>query len=100
LATDPHDRGSSKEPFPEDRGVAFRQLSLALELPVVLVASTLIGGGLGYLLDHWLHRLVVFTLLGGGLGFAAGITDVIRRLRGEEKRDKPSEGGGGSRGAA
>jgi F0F1-type ATP synthase assembly protein I len=62
---------------------------MAMELPVVLVAFVLIGGGIGYALDHWLHHEFVFTLICGGLGFAGGITDVIRRVLASGKGDSP-----------
>jgi F0F1-type ATP synthase assembly protein I len=56
------------------------QLAMALELPLIMVASTLIAGGGGYLLDRWLHTSPAFTLILGFLGFGAGIWDMIRRL--------------------
>jgi len=52
------------------------------------VGCIAVGGGLGYLMDHWLHMKALFTLLLGGLGFVAGITEVIRRLSKEEKREQ------------
>ena len=61
--------------------VKMRKLSaLAFQLPITIVAAVLVGGGLGYLLDHWLHTKWVFTLIFGGLGFAAGVREVIRQL--------------------
>lgn len=63
---------------------------MALELPIVLVLSVLVGGAIGYFLDRWLHKDSLFTLVFGALGFAAGITEVIRRLAGT---GKPAEGG-------
>ncbi len=59
-----------------------------MELPVILVGCIAAGGGLGYLVDRWSHTKSLFTLLLGGLGFVAGITEVIRRLSGEEKREQ------------
>jgi F0F1-type ATP synthase assembly protein I len=56
------------------------QLAMVLELPFIMVASTLIAGGGGYLLDRWLHTSPAFTLILGFLGFGAGIWDMIRRL--------------------
>jgi F0F1-type ATP synthase assembly protein I len=43
----------------------------------------LIGAGAGYFLDRWLHTSPVLTLVLGLLGFAAGITEVLRRLTGK-----------------
>lgn len=54
-----------------------------MELPFVLVAAVVVGGFLGYLLDHWLHTKPVFLLILGGVGFFAGVRDVLRRLPGK-----------------
>jgi F0F1-type ATP synthase assembly protein I len=54
--------------------------ALALELPFTIVGAVLVGGVLGYFLDHWLHTRWTFTLILGGLGFAGGVREVIRRL--------------------
>ena len=60
------------------------QFALAMELPFVLVAAVIVGGLMGYLLDHWLHTRMVFTLLLGGIGFFAGIRDILRRFPGSK----------------
>jgi F0F1-type ATP synthase assembly protein I len=65
-----------------------RTLTSVLELPVILVGSVLAGGGLGHLIDGWLHKDSLFTLILGGLGFAAGISEILRRLSREEKREE------------
>jgi F0F1-type ATP synthase assembly protein I len=59
---------------------SMNQLAMVLELPFLMVASTLIAGGAGYLFDRWLHTSPVFTLILGFLGFCAGIWDMVRRL--------------------
>jgi F0F1-type ATP synthase assembly protein I len=56
------------------------QTALAMELPFTIVGAVLLGGVLGYLLDHWLHTKMIFTLILGGLGFAGGLKEVVRRL--------------------
>ena len=56
------------------------QFAMAMELPFVFVAAVVIGGGLGYFLDHWLHTKFIFLFIFGGLGFFAGLRDVLRRL--------------------
>ena len=56
------------------------QTALAMELPFTIVGAVLVGGALGYFLDHWLHTKVIFTLVLGGLGFAGGLKEVLRRL--------------------
>jgi F0F1-type ATP synthase assembly protein I len=45
-----------------------------------MIASIVIAGGAGYLIDRWLHTSPAFTLILGFLGFGAGIWDIIRRL--------------------
>jgi F0F1-type ATP synthase assembly protein I len=54
--------------------------ALAMELPFTIVGAVLVGGLLGFFLDHWLHTKVIFTLLLGSVGFAAGLKEVLRRL--------------------
>jgi F0F1-type ATP synthase assembly protein I len=56
------------------------QAALAMELPFTIVGAVLLGGLLGYFLDHWLHTKFIFTMILGGLGFAAGVREVVRRL--------------------
>jgi ATP synthase protein I len=58
------------------------QAAIAMELPFVLVSAVVVGGLLGFFLDRWLHTKPVFLLVLGGIGFAAGVRDVLRRLRG------------------
>ncbi|HYL10938.1 MAG TPA: AtpZ/AtpI family protein [Candidatus Acidoferrales bacterium] len=54
---------------------------MAMELPFILVASILVGGGLGYVLDKKLGTTPAFVLLLGILGFGAGMWDIIRRVK-------------------
>jgi ATP synthase protein I len=56
------------------------QATMAMELPFVLVSAVVVGGLLGYFLDHWLHTKPLFLLVLGGIGFYAGVRDVLRRL--------------------
>jgi len=73
---------SSQEP-PADKAKSFsNQFGLAMELPFVLVAAVVLGGGMGYLLDRWLHTKMIFTLMLVGIGFFAGIRDILRRFPG------------------
>lgn len=84
----------SSTPGPDDKnsgdkntgGSLIRQLALAMELPFVMIASVLIGGGIGYLLDRPLHTSPALMLVGGFAGFGAGIWDIIRRLSHAEKK--------------
>ena len=56
------------------------QAALAMELPFTIVGAVLLGGLLGFFLDHWLHTKLIFTLILGGVGFAGGLKEVLRRL--------------------
>ncbi len=64
-----------------------RQLALVLELPFIPLSAVLVAGGAGYFLDEHFRTSPLFTLVLGGLGFAAGIYELLRRLRKEEKSD-------------
>ncbi len=54
--------------------------ALAMELPFTIVGAMLVGGLLGYFVDHWLHTKWIFTLILGGIGFAGGLREALRRL--------------------
>jgi F0F1-type ATP synthase assembly protein I len=56
------------------------QAALAMELPFTIVGAVLLGGLLGYFLDHWLRTKMIFALVLGALGFAGGLKEVLRRL--------------------
>lgn len=60
-----------------------KYLSLALTLP----ASVLAGYILGALADHWL-RFEILRAVGIFLGMAAGLTQIIRELSRDERREK------------
>lgn len=77
---------------PKQSAGLLRQLSLAMELPFVLVGGVLIGGGVGWLLDRWLHTAPWLALLLGLLGFGAGIREIIQRLTREEKNEERNGG--------
>ncbi len=61
------------------------QAAIAMELPFVLVSAVVVGGLLGYFLDHWIHTKPWLMLVFGGIGFYAGIREVLRRLPGNSK---------------
>ena len=80
--------GDSKrgnEPPPGALGIAFR---FATELGSAL----LVGAGLGWLLDRWLHTTPILSLILGVLGFAAGLWDILRQLAKEERRESGNGG--------
>lgn len=55
-------------------------LALAFELPFSLVGPVVVGGAIGYFLDHRLHTRPWLTLILGAIGFFAGVREVLRRL--------------------
>lgn len=80
---------SLQNPAPNKRlGSSAGQLAMALELPFSLIISVLLGGGIGYLLDRWLHSAPALMLVGGLLGAGVGIWDILRRLTRQQKRQE------------
>jgi len=70
-------------PTPAKKGSsAGSQLGMAIELPMVFVGTVVLGGGLGYFIDHWLHTKFIFMFVLGGMGFVAGLREILRRLPG------------------
>ncbi len=67
------------------------QLALAMELPFVLILSVLMGGGIGYLLDRWLHSEPAMMLIGGLIGAGLGVWDIIRRLSRADKKARSGD---------
>lgn len=59
-------------------GGSIKQVVLALELPFLIVAPVLLGGGIGYLLDRWLHTAPAFMLILGILGVVLGLREVLK----------------------
>jgi F0F1-type ATP synthase assembly protein I len=77
---DTPNRGEPKSPEVARAKKYSSQAALAMELPFTIVGAVLLGGALGYFLDHWLHTKLIFTLVLGALGFAGGLKEVLRRL--------------------
>lgn len=77
------DKPPKNEPSPQRRtSLGFtRDLALAMELPFIPIAAVMVAGGLGYLIDKRLGTLPAFTLILGLLGFAAGLREIIRRVK-------------------
>jgi ATP synthase protein I len=62
-----------------------RQLAEVMDLPFLLVGSVIVGAGIGYLLDLWLHTSPIFALIFGAGGFVGGFLEVLRRVSGKQK---------------
>jgi len=50
-------------------------------IPLTLGVAPLIGYGIGYLLDRWLHTGQVLRLVFLGLGFVAGVREMLRLIK-------------------
>lgn len=81
------------EPQRQNPTGLMRQVSMALELPFVLVGGVAIGGVIGYLLDRWLHTGPWLALVFGALGFGGGMRELLRRLSQEEKEEEKRNAG-------
>jgi F0F1-type ATP synthase assembly protein I len=77
----PNNTGSAPPPAQKGKG-ADTQFGQAIELPVVFVVTVVVTGGLGYLLDHWLHTKFIFMFVFGALGFFVAVREMLRRLPG------------------
>jgi F0F1-type ATP synthase assembly protein I len=84
------DSSSRQESVPHKAKDFSNQFGLAMELPFVLVAAVVLGGGMGHFLDRWLHTKMIFTFLLGGVGFFAGIRDILRRFPGSKDGSRRS----------
>jgi ATP synthase protein I len=51
---------------------------MAYRMSVELAAGLVVGGGIGWLLDSWLHTMPAMTIVFFILGAAAGIINVYR----------------------
>ncbi len=80
---DKNSQPESQEPGKRRMPTAAQQLAMAMELPFVMVSAIVVGGLIGYFLDHWLHTKPVLMLVLGALGFYAGVREVLRRLPGD-----------------
>ena len=89
MPSDPSDNKEKREDqlrSREQKAAGFsRQFALAMELPFVIVASTAVGGVIGFFLDQWLHTKPYLTLLIGFLGFFGGLREVLRRVSREDQ---------------
>lgn len=78
----PEDRGSRK-----GSGDSARAFALAWSLPFSLVVPMVLGGGVGFLLDRWLHTKPIFMLVLGILGLGIGVREVVKTAALLDKKD-------------
>jgi len=65
--------------------VAGSALASGSRFAVEIVAGAVVGGGLGWLLDGWLHSGPWLALLGLLLGLAAGFMNLMRAVNAEQR---------------
>lgn len=70
---------------------AMRQLALATELPFLVAGGALVGGLIGYFLDHWLHTKPYLMIVMGAVGFFASVRDMLRRLQKDDRKLPPNQ---------
>jgi len=70
-----------------DNASAIRQIALAFQIPFTLVVPIFVAGGIGYLLDRWLHTKFILMIVLGFIGFGIGLREVIRSASAAEKKD-------------
>jgi F0F1-type ATP synthase assembly protein I len=62
-----------------------KQIAVALELPFMVVGPVIVAGGVGFLLDRWLHTKPLWMILLGVVGVGIGIYDALRAANASEK---------------
>lgn len=77
------------DPDPSRRNVgsAAKQFAIAMQIPFALVVPVLAGGGIGYLLDHWLHTKFVLMIVLGILGFGIGLREMLQLANAADKKN-------------
>jgi len=68
-------------------GDSARAFALAWSLPFNLVVPMVLGGGIGYLVDRWLHTKPIFMLILGILGLGIGVREVVKAAALLDKKD-------------
>jgi ATP synthase protein I len=82
---------SDPVPSPKKNLGTMAQLALATELPFLVAGGALVGGLIGYFLDHWLHTKPYLMIVTGALGFFAAVRDMLRRLQSGNPKVPPSQ---------
>jgi ATP synthase protein I len=63
-----------------------KAIGVAWTLPFELIVPVIVGGGIGYLLDRWLHTAPLFLLIIGFIGFGVGLRNMIKTANSLEKK--------------
>jgi len=56
-----------------------------------LLVATLVGGGLGYLVDRWTHHGPLALIAGTFLGFATGLYSLYQAMMADAQARPPAE---------
>jgi len=75
------ERAKPEEADPDAARPTQSAFGFAFRIGIELVAALAVGGGIGWLLDHWLGTMPLFLLLFFFLGAAAGLLNVFRAAR-------------------
>jgi F0F1-type ATP synthase assembly protein I len=81
---DPMDPNSTRK----DVGSAAKQFAIAMQIPFSLVVPIFVGGGIGYLLDRWLHTKFIFMIVLGIAGFGIGLREVLQLASAADKKNE------------
>jgi F0F1-type ATP synthase assembly protein I len=68
-------------------GTVAKQIAIAMQIPFSLVVPIFIGGGIGYLLDRWLHTKFIFMIVLGIVGFGIGLREVLQLASAADKKN-------------
>jgi len=74
-------------PSDKDRGNTVKQIALAFQTPFTLVVPAFVAGGIGYLLDRWLHTKFILMIVLGFIGFGIGLWNVLKSASVAEKKN-------------
>jgi ATP synthase protein I len=55
-----------------------KAIGVAWTLPFELIVPMIVGGGIGYLLDRWLHTAPLFLIVMGFAGFGIGLRNMLK----------------------
>ena len=75
---------------PESRKIspdASRAFAVAWALPFEFVVPMVLGGGIGYFLDRWLHTKPALLIVFGLLGLAIGVRNLVKSASLLDKKD-------------